>query len=310
MFPFPLSERYYHYSRWLKAKFGGPVRRLCVDAGFTCPTRDGTLGTAGCLYCDNRSFSAERSGERLSVTAQIETRLTQISDVHQKFLVYFQPYTNTYAGPEILEKVYREALTFPQVVGLIIGTRPDCVDEEKLNLLAELNREVFISVEYGIESVYDKTLHWIRRGHTFAHTEWAITQGRHRGLHVGAHIIYGFPTETREEILASVDVINRLHPDALKIHHLHIVKGAPLERLYREHPFPVFAADDWVKTVCDVLERLRPTVVIQRLVGEACGNTLIAPRWTQSKNTLLTEINREFDKRGTHQGFLYRENQE
>jgi len=306
MNPFPTEERYYRYSRYLRERFQARVYRIALDAGFTCPTRDGTKGSNGCLYCNNESFASKRAESLPTIGEQIQKGIALMWRFHkaEKFLAYFQPFTNTYAPVEKLEKLYQEALAFPEIVGICIGTRPDCVSEEIFQLLEQLNRETYISVELGIESVHDKTLEWARRGHDFAQTQKAITAAKVHDLHVAGHLILGFPTETRAEILATPAMLNDLGIDALKIHNLHIVRNSLLAEYYTQNPFPLFTEQEWIILMADFLERLRPEIVIQRLCGEAKPGTLIAPQWNISKNEIINDIRAELARRGTHQGFL------
>jgi radical SAM protein (TIGR01212 family) len=305
--PFPIEDRYYRYSKYLRQTFGGRVYRISLDAGFTCPTRDGRLGTGGCLYCNNASFSADRSRSLKPVKDQLAEGIERAQKFRKagKFLAYFQAYTNTYGSVKYLEKLYRSVLDMPNVVGILIGTRPDCVDNNILALLKDLRQETYLSIEYGIESVYDKTLLWARRGHNFDRTRQAIEQTKQFGLHVAGHIIFGFPTETRGEILQSAAILNELELDALKIHHLHVVKQTALADLFAKSPFPLFTEREWIELVCDFLERLRSDIVIQRLVGDARQGTLIAPQWRMSKAELLQKIRASLEQRQTYQGFRH-----
>ena len=305
LIPFPNEERYYRYSRYLCEKFGTRVHRVSLDAGFTCPTRDGTIGCGGCLYCNNESFTPGKEVSIPSVSQQLALGIKNLKRFKNvsKFLAYFQAYTNTYAPVERLEKLYREALSFPGILGLCIGTRPDCVDEDIFSLLGTLHKESYVSIEFGIESVYDKTLEWAGRGHNFEKTKWAVQKSRDYGLHISGHYILGFPTETRDEMLNSARIINDLGIDAIKIHHLHVVRTTPLANLYREEPFHVFTATEWISLVCDFLERLDPGIVIQRLCGEAKQGTLIAPVWKMSKSEIVQNIQKELKCRGSYQGF-------
>ncbi len=303
--PFPVEDRYYRFSQYLRQTFGERVYRVSVDAGFTCPTRDGHLGTRGCLYCNNSSFSRDRANNLLSVKTQMVQGIERVRHQHKanKFLAYFQAYTNTYGPIKELENLYRAALDIPDVVGILIGTRPDCVDDNILALLNDLNQETYLSVEYGIESVYDKTLDWARRGHTYKTSQQIINKTKNLGIHVGGHIIFGFPTESRSEILDSASVLNETGLDALKIHHLHIVKKSALADLYQKTPFPLYNETDWVILMSDFMERLNPNIVIQRLVGDARPGTLIAPQWTMKKTDILRLIQLEIQQRGTYQGY-------
>jgi radical SAM protein (TIGR01212 family) len=218
-------------------------------------------------------------------------------------LAYFQAYTNTYGSVKYLEKLYRSVLDIPDVVGILIGTRPDCINDDILTLLHDISQHIYVSIEYGIESVYDKTLLWAHRGHNFDRTRRAIEQTKQFGLHVAGHIIFGFPTETRDEILQSAAILNNLELDALKIHHLHVVKQTALADLFAQSPFPLFTEREWIKLVCDFLERLRPDIVIQRLVGDAKPGTLIAPKWKIPKVELLRKIREELELRQSFQGY-------
>jgi len=264
--PFPIADRYNRFNRFLREKFGEKVYRICLDAGFTCPTRDGTLGTKGCVYCNNTSFGEEHRKNLLTIPQQMETGITRLYEKRKikKYLAYFQSYTNTYSNLKYLEKIYKESLNFPGVVGLLIGTRPDCINNKIINLLQELNKSIFVSLEIGIESVYDKTLKWAERGHNFEQTIQSIKMAKDAGLHVCGHYILGFPTENRHEILSSVDILNNLKIDAIKLHHLHIVKKSKLAEIYLADPFPLFSEQEWIYLICDFLERLNPSIVIHQ----------------------------------------------
>jgi len=300
---------YNPYGKFLQEKFGARVHKVSVHAGFTCPNRDGTVARGGCTYCNIVSFTPESARPKYSVRDQIASVVAFLKRrfAAKKFIVYFQPYSNTYAPVAHLEKLYRDALTYPEVVGISIGTRPDCIDDEKLCMLAALARETFVSLEYGIESVYDETLRLINRGHDFACTAHAIRRTREFGLHVSGHTISGFPNETATQRLAAAAVINELKPDVLKIHHLHVVKHTELARQYAEQPFHVYAFDEWKDFVIRFLERLSPEIIIERLYGEAPRDLLIAPRWHLTKGEILLSLEAEMRRRGAFQGRLFRE---
>lgn len=301
-FDFPYNA----YGKFLQEKFGARVHKVSVHAGFTCPNRDGTVARGGCTYCNIVSFTPESARPRYSVRDQIESGIAFLKKRFEakKFIVYFQPYSNTYAPVEHLETLYRDALAHPEVVGLSIGTRPDCIDNKKLHMLADLAREKFIGVEYGIESVYDETLELINRGHDFTCTARAIHRTREFGLQVTGHIILGFPNETEAQMLASAEKINALQLEALKIHNLHIVRHTELARQYAAQPFHVFSFDEWKDLLIRFLERLSPSTLIERLYGEAPRELLIAPRWHLSKAEIIQGIEREMRWRRTYQGRL------
>ncbi|MGH7598600.1 MAG: TIGR01212 family radical SAM protein [bacterium] len=299
---------YNPYGKFLQEKFGARVHKVSVHAGFTCPNRDGTVARGGCTYCNIVSFTPERAKPKFSVRDQIDAGVAFVKKRFEakKFIVYFQPYSNTYAAVEHLETLYRDALSHPEVIGLSIGTRPDCIDDEKLAMLANLARDAFIGLEYGIESVYDETLQLINRGHDFACTVAAIRRTREFGLQVTGHTILGFPNESEEQMLASTEAINALGVDVLKIHNLHIVRHTELARQYAAQPFRVFSFEEWKDLVIRYLERLAPEIIIERLYGEAPRDLLIAPRWNLSKAEIIQSLEAEMRRRGTHQGRLFR----
>jgi radical SAM protein (TIGR01212 family) len=288
----------------MKKLFGTTVYKVNVDAGFTCPNRDGTMGLTGCIYCNNDSFRPASCKPTMSVREQIKSGITYMSRRYnaKKFLVYFQPYSNTYAPLEELEKLYRDALDEPSVIGLAIGTRPDCIDEEKIKLLESLASRSFILVEYGLQSIYDKTLSFIKRGHDYKSFLDAVSLTRNKGIFIGAHIIVGFPTETREEMLCMAEEISEIQPDFLKIHQLQVIKDTPLAIMYRENPFHTFEYEEYLDFVVDFIERLSPDIILQRLFATAPDNILIAPRWDRSRHEITRDIEQRLIQRDTFQG--------
>jgi hypothetical protein len=281
------------------------VYKVTVDAGFTCPNRDGTVGTSGCIYCNNNSFRPNSCRPALSVSEQVANGISYISKRYnaEKFLVYFQPYTNTYTSVEELERLYHEALSAaPSVIGLAIGTRPDTVNREKIALLESLSKQYFILVEYGMQSMYEKTLQFISRGHDYRAFLRALDMTKDRGISIGAHIIAGLPTETREETLATADELSYLPIEFLKIHQLQVIKDTPLEGIYKESPFPVFGYEEYLDFVSEFIERLSPDIVLQRLFATAPDNILIAPHWGKSRQETLRDIERRLELKDTYQG--------
>lgn len=297
-------KRYYSFGEYLKEVFGKKVYKVNVDAGFTCPNRDGTIGTTGCIYCNNNSFRPSSCTPTKSLQEQIKNGIEYLKHRYkaEAFIVYFQPYTNTYAPTEKLEKLYKEALQHPEVVGLAIGTRPDCVDEEKYELLRKLSKRHMIIVEYGMQSMYEKSLKYIMRGHDYATFLKAVYDTHERGILVGAHIIVGLPTETKEESLQMADEINRHPIKFLKIHQLQVVKDTVLANIYEKQPFSVFEYNEYLDFVVDFLERLSPEIVIQRLFATSPDEILIAPRWNRSKQQILNDINKRLEERNARQG--------
>ncbi len=284
--------------------FGATVYKVNVDAGFTCPNRDGTLGVSGCIYCNNDSFRPSSCKPNVSLMEQIQKGIAHIRHRYRAglFIVYFQPFTNTYAPVEQLESLYREALSAPDVVGLAIGTRPDAVDATKLELIESLASTNFILVEYGLQSIYDKSLQFINRGHDYKTFLNAVEATKGRGIKIGAHLIAGFPTETPEETLAMADEISQLPIGFLKVHQLQIVRDTPLAAMYAESPFHTCGYEEYLDFIADFLERISPDIVVQRLFATAPDNILVAPLWGRSRHMILQDIERRLEERNTFQG--------
>ena len=297
-----MTRRFNSFGSYIKKQLGTTVYKVNVDAGFTCPNRDGTLGTSGCIYCNNDSFRPNSCTPTLSVQEQIRNGTAYVRKRYkaEKFLVYFQPYTNTYAPVDELELLYKDALLQPSVVGLAIGTRPDTVDEDKIALLASLAEKYFILIEYGMQSMYAKTLQFINRGHDYNTFLKALNLTKNKGIHIGAHVIIGFPTETKEEALAMADEISSLPIDFLKIHQLQVVKNTPLEILYDKKPFYTFGYQEYLEFIVEFVERLSPRIVLQRLFATAPDNILIAPRWSKSRQEIMRDIERLLETQDTY----------
>lgn len=299
-----MHKRYISFGPYLKAMFGSVVYKVNVDAGFTCPNRDGTVGYGGCIYCNNDSFRPSACKPTLSISEQIKNGIDYLSSRFKakKFLVYFQPYTNTHAETKHLQSLYTEALANPHVIGLAIGTRPDAVDEQKLDMIAGLARDKFILIEYGLQSIYDKTLKYINRCHSFEQFVSAVRETTSRGIHTGVHLIAGFPTESKEEMLKMADVMSELPIGFIKLHQLQVVKHTTMAKQYEKQPFYTFAFEEYVDFVVDFVERLRSDIVIQRLFAISPDDILIAPQWGKDKQEIILAIDRRFEQRGAFQG--------
>ncbi|MBA4373852.1 MAG: TIGR01212 family radical SAM protein [Thermodesulfovibrio sp.] len=297
-------QRYNSFGPFMRKKFGQTVYKVNVDAGFTCPNRDGTLGVTGCIYCNNDSFRPNSCKPSLSISEQVQAGIGHVKKRYKadKFLVYFQAYTNTYAPLAELEKMYSEALSHPDVLGLAIGTRPDAVDEEKIAMLQDLASRYYILIEYGLQSIYDRSLEYINRGHNYQAFLDAVEMTKNRNIAIGAHLIVGFPTETREEMLAMADTISRLPVQFLKVHQLQIVRETPLAGMYQEKPFHVFEYEEYLDFVVDFIERTSPEIVFQRLYATAPDAILIAPEWGRNRHRILQDIEKRLVLRQTHQG--------
>jgi radical SAM protein (TIGR01212 family) len=296
--------RYNAFSRILKAAFGEKVYKITVDGGFSCPNRDGTIGTDGCIYCINESFSPSTERTRLAIHDQLESGKKRVGARYgaRKFIAYFQPFTNTYSPVGRLRALYDEALAVSHVVGLSIGTRPDCVPEEVLDLLEEYHRRTYLWVEYGLQSVHDRTLERIHRGHDYAAFLDALERTKRRGLRVCVHVILGLPGETRRDMMETARALAGLGIDGVKIHHLYVARGAPLEESYRRGEVALLSEDQFVGLAVDFLERLSPEVVIHRLTGEARWDFLMGPVWKKSKGEILSDITEELRRRDAFQG--------
>ncbi|MBO7763713.1 MAG: TIGR01212 family radical SAM protein [Bacteroidales bacterium] len=304
------NSRYNSFVGYFKKTFGERLQKIVIDAGFTCPNRDGSISRGGCTYCDNLAFHPNYSTSDRSIAWQIEEGIVFHKNRYrktEKYLAYFQPYSNTYAPLPRLKELYEEALSHPAVEGIVIGTRPDCVDDEKLDYLAELARKHVVIIEYGIESCYDKTLERINRGHTFAQAQEAVRKTAERGIHQGAHFILGLPGESREEMLAMAPLINDLPIDSVKFHQLQIVKGTKMEKEFAQKPedFVTFALEEYIDFFIDLLENLRPDLYIERFVGEVPPRFVNSTPWGLIRNVeLLRMLEARLEERDTWQGRL------
>ena len=305
------ERRYNSYAGYFRRLFGRRMQKLSVDAGFSCPNRDGRIATGGCTFCNNGAFTPSYCSRGLSITHQIEEGIAfhrwRYREA-QRYLVYFQSFSNTYAPLEVLRERYGEALAHPDVAGLIIGTRPDCVDEAVLDYLAELARDRYVAIEYGIESVYDASLRAVNRGHDFATAERAVRMTTERGLACGAHFILGLPGETDEMILEGVKAINRLGLTTVKFHQLQIFRDTAMALEFDEHPerFRFWTVDAYIDLVVEVLRRLRPDVVVERFASEAPPRYHHGPNWGLIRNEeLWRRLEERLRERDTYQGELY-----
>lgn len=305
-----MNQSYYkEFGELLKKHFDYKVQKISINAGFTCPNRDGSKAVGGCTYCNNQSFSPGYGGSRKTVTQQLDEGIAFFSHKYpeMKYLAYFQSYTNTYDSLDKLIALYEEALAYPNVVGLIIGTRPDCMPDELLEYFAELNKKTFLIIEYGLESTIDTTLDFINRGHSHAESVEAIKKTAAKGIYTGAHLILGLPHESREEILSHADVISKLPLTTVKLHQLQLIKGTVMARQYREHPdwFNLFKVDDYIDLAIDFAERLNPDFVIERFISQSPKNLLIAPDWGLKNFEFTAKVLKRFAERNTYQGRLF-----
>jgi len=304
------NKRYNDFPTYFKMQFSERVQKVSVDAGFTCPNRDGTKGKGGCTYCNNKTFKPTYCNLENSITSQIQQGIDFFSKKYSamKFLAYFQAYTNTYAPMEDLKMLYEEALQHPKIVGIVISTRPDAVDEELLDYLAELSRRVYVMVELGLESHLDRTLETINRGHTFEDSVWALEQTAKRGINNCAHLILGLPGEERNDLLEQARVISKLPVKNLKLHQLQIHKGTMLEKQFKENPeqFHLYSAHEYIDLIVDYLELLNPEIIVERFISQAPPRLLVAPKWGLKNFEFVAKVEKRLKERDTWQGKLYR----
>lgn len=300
------NDRYLNYNQILKTEFGERVQKISINAGFTCPNRDGSKGMGGCTYCNNQTFSPEYCKPTKSITQQLTEGIDFFKHKYhtQHYLAYFQSYTNTYDSLEKLKAIYEEALDNPKVVGIVVGTRPDCVNDQILDYFAELSKRCYVMIEYGIESTDDKTLEFINRGHNYACAVNAINATASRGIRVGAHLILGLPHETRETILSHAVKISSLPLTALKLHQLQLVKGTKMAKQYEDHPewFRLYTAMEYIDLVIDFIELLNPKIAVERMISQSPPRLLIAPDWGLKNFEFIVKVEKQMQLRDARQG--------
>ena len=297
---------YYDYGTWIRSRFPFRVQKISIDAGFTCPNRDGRLSTGGCIYCDNRTFNPAYCQRQDSITLQLQAGKQFFARKYpeMKYLAYFQAYTNTYASLDRLRQLYEEALQVDDVVGIVIGTRPDCVSDALLDYLEDLNQRCFLIVEYGVESANDETLRRINRGHTFEQSRLAIEKTHQRGILTGAHIILGLPGEDADEHLRQASIISALPIDILKIHQMQIIRGTRLAEEYEKQPFHIYSVEAYIRLIAAYIQRLRKDLVLERFVSQSPKNMRIAPQWGLKNHEFTDLLNNYLKENDIHQGDL------
>ena len=306
-FTFPNNDRYLNYNQVLKSIFTERIQKISINAGFTCPNRDGSKGTGGCTYCNNQTFSPEYCKPAKGITQQIEEGIYFFRKyASQQYLAYFQSYTNTYSPIDKLKAIYEEALAHPKVVGIVVGTRPDCVNDDILDYFAELSKKCYVMIEYGIESTDDKTLEFINRGHDFATSVQAIKATATRGIKTGAHLILGLPLENRETNLSHARKISELPLTTIKLHQLQLVKGTKMAQQYKQHPewFYMMSSEEYIDLIVDFLELLNPEIAVERFVSQSPKELLILPDWGLKNFEFVDKIEKRLRERDTWQGRL------
>jgi radical SAM protein (TIGR01212 family) len=299
-----MKNRYKDLNSHLRSIFSCRVQKIAIDAGLNCPNRDGAISSGGCIYCNARGSGTGAHAQGQSITEQIDKAKAYLTKRYKakKFIAYFQSFSNTYAPVSRLKDLYEEAIAVEDVVGLSIGTRPDCIDTDILNLLQEFARKYLIWVEYGLQSANDTTLAAINRGHDVRCFQEAVQATAGRGIKICAHVILGLPGEQRADMLHTAKRVASLSIDGVKLHLLYVVKGTPLERLYQQGAYHCLDQREYIDLVCDFLERIRPDMIIQRLTGDPHRNELVAPKWSLNKSETLTKIRQTLEKRDSWQG--------
>ena len=297
---------YYDYGTWIRHRFPFRVQKISIDAGFTCPNRDGRISTGGCIYCDNRTFNPAYCQRQDSITQQLEAGKQFFARKYpeMKYLAYFQAYTNTYASISHLRQLYEEALSVKDIVGIVIGTRPDCVSDKLLDYLEDLNRRTFLIVEYGVESANDDTLRRINRGHSFAQSRLAIEKTHQRGILTGAHIILGLPGEDAQENLRQAPLISSLPIDILKIHQMQIIRDTRLADEFELEPFHIYSVNEYIELIANYIQRLRKDLVLERFVSQSPKELLITPQWGLKNHEFTDLLNNYLKNHQIHQGDL------
>lgn len=298
------TKHYNDFSTWLRRQLGCKVQKISIDAGFSCPNRDGTLATGGCVFCDNKAFSPAYCRGNKSVKRQVEDGISFFKRKYKdmKYLAYFQAFTNTYAPVEHLKSLYEEALSIEDVVGIVIGTRPDCVSDDILNYLEQLNRQTFMIVEYGIESTDNEILKRINRGHTYECSVRAIERTKERDILVGGHVILGLPGMTEEDSIREVERLNTTQLDILKLHQLQVVKDTRLAEEYLEKPFKVFNIDEYIRLVATLIQHIRPDMILDRFISQSPAEMLIAPKWGIKNYEFANALDNYLAKNNIYQG--------
>ena len=302
-----MNQFYNDFGTWIRARFPFKVQKISIDAGFTCPNRDGQTGTGGCTYCDNRTFNPTYCDRRKTVSEQLEEGKAFFARKYpeMRYLAYFQAYTNTYAPVSSLATMYEEALCTENVVGIVIGTRPDCINEALLDYLKTLSRRTFVLIEYGIETANNTTLRRINRGHTFECTQRAIEMTHRRGILVGGHIILGLPGEDAAESIRQAPIISSLPLDILKIHQMQIIRGTVLAREYARKPFHIYNVDEYIQLIIDYIACLRKDLILERFVSQSPADLLIAPKWGLKNYEFTNRLVNRMKKIGAFQGMNY-----
>ncbi|RUT80142.1 TIGR01212 family radical SAM protein [Ancylomarina longa] len=302
------AGRYNDFPSYFRRKFTERVQKISVDAGFTCPNRDGSKGVGGCTYCNNNSFNPPYCSPKKSITQQINEGIEFFKKYKtQQYLVYFQAYSNTYASLEKIKQLYQEALNHERVIGLVIGTRPDCISDAVLDYLEDLATNYYISVEYGVESANDEALRFINRGHGYKEAEQTIGNTANRGIHIGVHLVNGLPFDDKESMINNAVMLSRLPIETLKMHQLQILNNTLMAKQFEQEPelFYLFEMEEYLDFIVDIIERINPQVMLERFINQVPEGWLIAPKWGIKNYQFVNKLNNHLKARDTWQGRLF-----
>jgi radical SAM protein (TIGR01212 family) len=309
IYPWGHERRFNDFPSYFKRTFSERIQKVSIDAGFTCPNRDGSKGVGGCTYCNNNSFNPDYCSPKKSITVQIQEGIDFFKAKYksQRYLAYFQAYSNTYGTLDTIKKLYEEALAHEKVVGLVIGSRPDCVNDEILNYLEELAKNYYIAIEYGVESANDDALIAINRGHTYSVAEKAILNTANRGIHIGAHLVNGLPYDTKELMVQHAVRLSNLPIETLKLHQLQILNHTVMANEYAEHPerFYMFELEEYLDFIVDIIERISPDVMLERFINQSPPGWLIAPKWGVKNYQFVNLLDKRLKERDTWQGKFF-----
>lgn len=304
-----INKRYNDYSSFIKKQFSERIQKISLNTGFTCPNRDGTKGVGGCTYCNNNAFNPDYCKPNKSITEQLNEGIAFFSKKYktQRYLAYFQAYTNTYADINLVKQLYNEAISHSKVVGLVIGTRPDCVNINLIDFLSNLSKKYFVSLEFGVESTLDRTLEKINRCHTYQESINAYKMANNKGLYLGAHMIIGLPDESKIDILNHAKALSKLPINTLKLHQLQIVKHTIMAHEYKQNPeqFKLFSSEEYIDLITDFIALLHPDIIIERFISETPSHLLIAPRWNLKNFEIVAKIDKKLKEKNLWQGKFY-----
>ncbi len=305
-----MNPPYLFFGSYLREKYGCRVLKLTINADLSCPNRDGTISSGGCIFCSRDGSASPTAAETAGIREQMDAARESFRRSRQetKYIAYFQAYTNTYGSSESLKMLYDEAVSGEDIIGLMVGTRPDCVSDEVLDLLSSYNRSGFeLWLEIGMQSMHNRSLEYLKRRHDHNSTLDSVKRAAERGINVCVHIILGIPGEEWRDMMETADEVSSMPVKGVKFHHLHVIRDTELERIHARGMFTPLSLKEYTSTVCDFIERLRPDITIHRLMGDREEKTLVAPLWGLHKGTVLNSIDSEFAKRGSYQGMLFRE---